>query len=254
MGDKVVIMDRNKDETIVYGGFNIYGFDIGILMLDSVFPRIEGDVGNAKTWKYPVLYKKVEGGTPQKVVMELTAEDIQPFISAAKELEKEGVKAITTSCGFLTLFQKELSEAVDIPVFTSALLLVPMIAHMIGNRKVGILTANKGTLSDLHLKAAGIDKERCVIKGLEDMSNFTHFTVQNWTKVDVELCRQELCQAAHEMVTSDEVIGAIVLECTNMPPFSKDIQDVTNLPVFDIISLVDMVYQSWNPNTYIRRK
>lgn len=58
-----MVIDMKKD-VIAYGGYNTYGFDIGILMLDSSFPRIEGDVGNARTWNYPVLYKKVEGGTP----------------------------------------------------------------------------------------------------------------------------------------------------------------------------------------------
>lgn len=45
----------------ITGGRNVYGYDIGVLMLDSVFPRICGDIGNAKTWDFPVLYKKVEG-------------------------------------------------------------------------------------------------------------------------------------------------------------------------------------------------
>lgn len=245
-------MINGKNKKIACGGYNIYGFDIGILMLDSVFPRIEGDVGNAKTWDYPVLYKKVVGGTPKKVVMELTRDDILPFIDAAKELEKEGVKAITTSCGFLSLFQKEISRAVNIPVFTSALLLVPIVKRMIGDRKVGILTANEKTLSAAHLQSVGVDKCECVIKGLEDKPNFTHFTVQNWLKVDVELCRDELRQATRELMKYDASIGAIVLECTNMPPFSKDIQEVANLPVFDIVSLTNMVYKSWNVKEYRR--
>lgn len=244
-------MDAVKKDGFAYGGYNTYGFDIGIIMLDSCFPRIEGDVGNAKTWRYPVLYKRVIGGTPKKVVLELTDDDIQPFVEAARELEREGVRAITTSCGFLALFQEKLCNAVNIPVFTSALLLVPLVKKMIGaNRKVGVLTASKSTLTDSHLKAVGIDKQSCVIRGLEDKENFTHFTVQNWNKVDVGLCRKELVAAAGELIKMDENIGAIVLECTNMPPFSKDIQKVTNLPVFDIISLTDMIYDSWNPREY----
>ncbi len=37
----------------------------------------------------------------------------------AKEVEKEGVRAITTSCGFNAIFQEALANAVNIPVFTS---------------------------------------------------------------------------------------------------------------------------------------
>lgn len=230
-------------EKIVYGGKNVYGYDIGILMLDSKFPRIRGDVGNAKTWDFPVLYKTVVGGTPKKVVLELTEDDIEPFILAAKELEQAGVKAITTSCGFLALFQKQLANAVSIPVFTSALLMVPFVKRFIGeNRKIGILTANSKTLSDAHLRAVGICKEDVVIKGLEDKEVFTDFTVQNWDQVDTEKCRAELLEATEELLHENDDIGAMVLECTNMPPYTKDIQQVAGMPVFDIVTLVNFVH------------
>ena len=230
-------------EKIVYGGKNVYGYDIGILMLDSKFPRIRGDVGNAKTWDFPVLYKTVVGGTPKKVVLELTEDDIEPFILAAKELEQAGVKAITTSCGFLALFQKQLANAVNIPVFTSALLMVPFVKRFIGeNRKIGILTANSKTLSDAHLRAVGIRKEDVVIKGLEDKEVFTDFTVQNWDRVDTEKCRAELLEATEELLHENDDIGAMVLECTNMPPYTKDIQQVAGMPVFDMVTLVNFVH------------
>ena len=230
-------------EKIVYGGKNVYGYDIGILMLDSKFPRIRGDVGNAKTWDFPVLYKTVVGGTPKKVVLELTEDDIEPFILAAKELEQAGVKAITTSCGFLALFQKQLANAVNIPVFTSALLMVPFVKRFIGeNRKIGILTANSKTLSDAHLRAVGIRKEDVVIKGLEDKEVFTDFTVQNWDRVGTEKCRAELLEATEELLHENDDIGAMVLECTNMPPYTKDIQQVAGMPVFDIVTLVNFVH------------
>ena len=165
-------MDR-----IIEGHNNVYGYDIGILILDSSFPRIKGDIGNAITWRFPVLYKKVIGQTSHKVVLELNKNDIYPFIMAAKELEKEGVKAITTSCGFLALFQEELAKEINIPIYTSALMLVPMVSRMIGkNMKVGILTANKATLTKEHLMSVGINEEYCVIEGLEDKQEFTNFT------------------------------------------------------------------------------
>lgn len=235
---------------IVKGGQNIYGYDIGVLMLDSTFPRICGDIGNARTWDFPVLYKKVEGGTPKKVVLELTPEDIQPFIEGARELEAAGVKAITTSCGFLALFQEELSNSVSIPVFTSALLFVPMLSRMLGkNKKIGILTANKKTLTQKHLKAVGIENIPCKIVGLEEGEMFTSFTVQNRDCVDVEACRRELIDAAEEL-TRDGDIGIVVLECTNMPPYTKDIQEAVGLPVFDIVMLTNMFYRAMNPENF----
>lgn len=234
-------------KNIVKGGLNVYGFDVGIIMLDSSFPRIVGDIGNAKTWNYPVLYKKVEGKVPNKVVLDLTKDDIEPFVQAAKELEAEGVKAITTSCGFLSLFQQELSEAVSIPVFTSSLLFVPMLARMIDlKRKVGILTANKKTLSSMHLNKVGIDESTVKIVGLEDKKVFTNYTVYNWDQVDINECRKELQEAANELM-NDDTVSVVVLECTNMSPFIKDISDIVKVPVFDIVTMVNMYYNGLNP-------
>lgn len=235
---------------VVSGGKNVYGYDIGILVLDSTFPRIRGDVGNAKSYDFPVLYKKVRGGLPKKVVLNLRKEDIQPFAEGAVELEKEGVKAITTSCGFLALFQEELSSCVDIPVFTSALLFVPMLSQMVGKgKKIGILTANSMTLTECHMQAVGIEPSKCKVVGLEGGEEFTNFTVQNRDKVDVESCRKELIAAAQRLV-GDGDVGMIVLECTNMPPYSYEIHRSTGLPVFDIVMLTNLFYSAMNPKRF----
>ena len=242
-GDNVV-------KEIELGGKNVYGYDIGVLVLDSTFPRIKGDIGNAKTWDFPVLYKRVEGGTPKKVVLELSLKDIEPFIQAAKELEREGVRAITTTCGFLSLFQKELCDSVNIPVFTSALLFVPMLSKMIASdKKIGVLTANKKTLTKKHLKAVGIEDIPMKIIGLEDGEEFTNFTVQNRDRVNTSVCRAELIEAAKKLVEDDD-IGIVVLECTNMPPYTKDIQEVVDVPVFDIVTLTNMFYTALNPKRF----
>ena len=230
---------------IVYGGQCIYGYDIGVLMLDSRFPRIVGDVGNAKTWNFPVLFKKVENATPTKVVLNLKKEDIQPFIDAAKELEKCGVKAITTSCGFLALFQKELSEEVSIPVFTSALIMLPMISRMIGNRKVLVLTANSDTLTKKHIESVcgSIDNINMDVVGTQPKPTFTHFTVQNWESVDLEKCEQDIMETI-DAAMEKEKYGAILLECTNMPPYSDKIRQRYGLPVFDFISLMNFAHSA----------
>ncbi len=238
-------------EDIVRGGRNVYGFDIGVLMLDSDFPRICGDIGNAKTWDFPVLYKKVEGKSPEDTVMRLNKGDIGPFMKAAQELEKEGVKAITTSCGFLSLFQEELSSCVDVPVFTSALLFVPMLVKMLGrNKRIGILTANKKRLTLEHLKAAGIEETKCRIAGLEDGEEFTNFTVQNRDCVNIRKCDNELIKAAMELIKENDV-AMIVLECTNMPPYARNIQKAARIPVFDIVLLTNMFYGALNPKRFL---
>lgn len=230
---------------IVNGGYNVYGYDIGILMLNSHFPRIIGDVGNAKTWNFPVLFKTVNK-KPNKVVLDLTKDDITPFIDAAKELEKNGVKAITTSCGFLSLFQKELANEVNIPVFTSSLIMLPFISQILGNRKVLVLTANSETLTPAHLESVCGNLENCNYKivGTQKYKTFTHFTVNDWNAVDLDECESDIFNCLDEAIKNDPTYGAILLECTNMPPYSDKIRNKFKMPVFDFISLTNFVHYS----------
>jgi len=66
---------------------------------------------------------------------------LQPFVDAAVQLAGQGAAMITTSCGFLSVFQQELAAAVSVPVLTSALAQVPLAASAIGrDQRVGILT------------------------------------------------------------------------------------------------------------------
>ncbi|WP_026513903.1 aspartate/glutamate racemase family protein [Butyrivibrio sp. LB2008] len=223
---------------IVKGGKTFYGYEVGIIMLDTKFPRIQGDIGNALSFGYPVLFEKVVDWKPSKVVLDLSKKDIEPFIDAAKRLERAGCKIISTSCGFLSLFQKEIADSVDVSVFTSALIMAPMIKQTISSdKKVCILTANKKTLSNEHLFSVGINRNDYIIYGLEEEKTFTNFTVQNWDEVDVDECRNDLLKVTRRAI-SDNNIGAILLECTNMPPFANDIKRISGLPVYDIISLL----------------
>ena len=112
---------------MVYGNRTIYGQSIGILMLDTRFPRLPGDIGNATTFSYPVMYKIVEQATVDRVVKEADAGLIEPFVRAGMELIQNGARAIVTSCGFMAIFQKELAQALPVPVFTSSLLQVPLV-------------------------------------------------------------------------------------------------------------------------------
>src|SRR5437016_10519549 len=141
----------------VRGGFNQYGVTVGILMLDTRFPRIPGDMGNATTFPFPVRYHRVQGAAPDLVVRR-GAEGLLPaFVAGARQLEREGVGAVTTNCGFLVKFQRELAAAVAVPVFTSSLLLVPLVHRMLPRgRRVGIMTVNAGLLTQEHLDGAGI--------------------------------------------------------------------------------------------------
>jgi Asp/Glu/hydantoin racemase len=227
------------------GGKNIYGYPIGILMLETQFPRIPGEIGNATTWDFPVLYKIVKKATPDVVVRKGARGLLDPFIQAAQELEREGVRAITTNCGFLALFQKEMASAVNIPVFTSSLMQVPLVYMMIKpSQKVGIITIHSKSLTQKHLACVGADKVPHIIYGTEGEEEFSRVILDDEMELDVNKSREDLVRVAKRMVSEQPEVGAIVLECTNMPPYAAAIQKETNLPIFDIYTLVTLVYHA----------
>lgn len=234
------------------GGRNLYGLPIGILMLDTVFPRIPGDIGHAATFPFHILYHRVRGASPVRVVREADPALLDGFLEGARALEAEGVLAITTGCGFLSVFQRQLAAAVRVPVFTSALMLVPMVARMLApGRTVGILTVDSGSLTPRHLAEAGIGGDvPVVVAGLEGGRAFTRVLLENGLELDVEAVRREHVEAARDLVGRHPEVGAIVLECTNMPPYAAAIREATGRPVFDITTLIRMVYDALAPPRY----
>jgi hypothetical protein len=226
------------------GGRNIYGFAVGILMLDTRFPRIPGDMGNATTFPFPVRYHRVDGAGPDLVVRRGAEGLLDAFLDGARYLEREGVAAVTTNCGFLVKFQRQMAAAVRIPVFTSSLLLVPLVHRMLApGRRVGIMTVNAPSLSPEHLVGAGIGSDiPLAVIGMETEKEFTRVLLDDELELDVALAREEHLRVARRLVDAYPDLGAIVLECTNMPPYADDIRRATGLPVFDITSLVRMAH------------
>lgn len=223
---------------IVRGGKAIYGNSIGILMLEARFPRIPGDMGNATTWPFPVHYKIVRGATPDRVVRKKAEGLLHHFIDAAKELVEDGVDGITTNCGFLSLFQNELSSAVSVPILTSSLMQVEMVNRFLPRgKRAGILTVSASTLTEEHLKKAHVPPGT-PIGTTEGGEEFTRAILGNEIELNVELARKDNVQAALQLKDQNPDMGAIVLECTNMCPYAQDITAATGLPTFSIYDLV----------------
>lgn len=233
------------------GGKAIYGAPLGILMLEARFPRIPGDMGNAATWPFPVLYRVVKGATPEKVVLKGAAGLLPDFIEAAKELVRLGAEAITTNCGFLSLFQKELAAAVEVPVATSSLMQVPWVqATLPPGQRVGLVTVSGSTLSPAHLEAAGVPLDTPVI-GTESGREFFRVLIKaEKNDMDIALAQQDVVAAGMELVAKHPDIGAIVLECTNMPPYAAALQAAVGRPVYDIYSMVTWFHAGLRPRIH----
>jgi len=224
--------------SVVAGGKTVYGASVGILMLETRFPRIPGDMGNAGTWPFPVLYKVVRGATPDLVVRRGAAGLAESFIDAARELVADGADGITTTCGFLTLFQDQLAEAVGVPVATSSLMQVPMVQGLLSSgQRVGILTISKASLTPEHLKASGIPMDTPIV-GTDEGREFSRAILDDEPTLDVDLARDDLIDAGTRLIKDFPKTGAIVLECTNMVPYAADLRQTLGLPIYSIYSFV----------------
>jgi Asp/Glu/hydantoin racemase len=232
------------------GGKAIYGAAVGILMLEARFPRIVGDMGNALSWPFPVHYKIVRGASPDRVVRRNAEGLLDDFIAAARELVADGVDGITTNCGFLSLFQEELADAVGVPVATSSLMQVAMVNRLLPkNKRAGILTISSSTLTSLHLDKAGVPAGTPV-GSTENGREFTRAILGNEMTLDVDAARADNIEAANRLKADNPDLGAIVLECTNMVPYAADIRAATGLPVFTIASFVAWFQSGLSPRIY----
>src|SRR5271163_3155402 len=164
---------------IARGGKTLYGASVGILMLETRFPRIPGDMGNAETWPFPVLYKVVPGASPRRVVCEKAEGLLDEFLDAATELVQLGADGITTTCGFLSLYQREIASHVGVPVATSSLMQIPFIERILPpGKRVGVLTVSAASLLPEHLIAAGADPKTPVV-GTDNGGEFTRVMLGN---------------------------------------------------------------------------
>lgn len=235
---------------IARGGKSVYGASVGILMLDAQFPRIPGDMGNALTWPFPVLYRIVRDASPDRVVRQRAEGMLDTFIDTARELVKDGADGITTNCGFLSLFQKELAEAVQVPVATSSLMQVEMVNRILpANKRAGILTISASTLTQDHLNAAHVPSGT-PIGTTEGGQEFTRAILGNEMALDVEKARTDNVEAALALKSNHPELGAIVLECTNMCPYAADIQQATGLPAFSMVTFVSWFQAGLAPPKY----
>jgi Asp/Glu/hydantoin racemase len=237
--------------TTVTGGKAIYGAQVGILMLESRFPRILGDVGNAASWPFPVHFKVVRGASPNRVVRQNAEGLLNAFIAAAQELEADGVDGITTTCGFLSLFQLDLAKAVSVPVITSSLMQVAQVNRMLApGRRAGILTISASSLTSEHLNRAGVP-DGTPVGTTEGGRVFTRAILDDELELDVKAARADNVAAAKALKASHPELGAIVLECTNMAPYAADVHAATGLPVFSILTLINWFQASLSPNRLV---
>jgi len=235
---------------VAHGGKALYGAAVGILMLEARFPRIPGDMGNAETWPFSVLYRVVRGASPERVVKERAKGLLPAFLDAARELVALGADGITTNCGFLSLYQRELAQHVGVPVATSSLMQVPWVAALLPpGKRVGILTISAASLTAEHFRAIGVDPATPVM-GTDGGREFSRAILGDEIELDVAAAEQDILEAGAALKAANPDLGAVVLECTNMAPYARALSEHLALPVFDIVSFITWFQAGLRPRDF----
>ena len=222
---------------------------LGIIMLNTRFPRVVGDIGNPKTFAFPVRYRIVEQATVGQVVRAdgLSAALVDGFVAAAHELAATGVAGLTTSCGFVAICQHELARRCPLPIVASSLCQVPLVqAALPAGRRVGVITIDARKLTPAHLAAVGAPADTPVV-GTEGGAELTRVIEQDLQELDPAKASQDVLEAGEALVAKAPEVGAIVLECTNMAPYARALAAHLGLPVFDILSLLAWWHRSLRP-------
>ncbi|AXI46870.1 hypothetical protein C1J03_13055 [Sulfitobacter sp. SK012] len=222
---------------------------LGVLMLDTAFPRILGDAGNPNSYPFPTKIETVTGaGAPDVVAAHgPRAELTESFIGVAQKLEADGAIGLVSTCGFLVHRQHEIAASVNIPVMVSALSLYPILKIATGGAPIGVLTASEPNLVDGTLQAAGIDPGGVEIAGLDGCKPFSDAILAEKLSQPSTLDAQEIeafaISQAKSLLQRNPSIKCFLLECGNLPPYAEPIRAATDRPVFSILDAAQMI---WN--------
>ncbi|MYE59932.1 MAG: aspartate/glutamate racemase family protein [Alphaproteobacteria bacterium] len=231
--------------TVALGGAPIGGAALGILMLDARFPRVPGDMGNGDTWPFPVLYEigaaAPRGGGGARGADGRSGE----FLAGAGGWAARGAAAVTTVCGFLSLFQPELAARAGVPVASSTLMQVPALDRMLPpGKRTGVITVSRESLWDDHFTAVGASADTPV-EGTEGGRELTRVLIGNEPWLDMAAAEADVTAAARRLMARSPEVGAIVLECANMAPYAAAVRRETGLPVHDIYSFITWVHSGF---------
>ncbi len=243
-------LEDNK-EIRMKKGQNYAGYSVGILHIDDVYyPLVPGNVVNAYTYDFPVRMMAV----PDLDVPGLLSGDpnfSKPIIDAAKKLQSEGIRAVSGACGFFGHFQKQVAEALDIPVGLSSMVQINWIKSVMKpGKRIGVLTADASSLTEPLLKNCGIeDPSNLIVKDLRHGPQFSAI-LEGRGSFDNGVVKNEVVSAALEVVENNADVGAILLECSDMPPYASYIQREVGLPVFDFITLIRWLHYATTHKPY----
>lgn len=212
---------------------------VGVAMLDTRFPRIPGDIGCAETFDPPALIERVGGSRVRDAVTDAAHDDglVEGFIAAAQRLRRRGADIIATSCGFLSPLQSALEDAVPATIVSSVLIDLPDIRRSIDpGSAIGILTFDSRKLGFGHLPESSPPYQ---IAGLENGDELFPVISNDQPHLNEDAARNDALTSAKHLLGQDSEISVLVLECTNLPPYQPQIEELTGRPVYSIRNAIE---------------
>jgi hypothetical protein len=220
---------------------------LGILMLEGKMAAVAGCLAADATFPYPVIRRTVPGSRPPAGRADVEA--MAPaYVAAARRLEADGADVITDNCnGLMVFMQERLAAAVSVPVFTSALMLVPIVGRLLPGRRIGILAFAPEAVSEEVYQACGFGGADLplAVAGVAQCASWQEFLR---TKEIPDALRPrllaDLVEAGRGLQRVHADLGAFVSECTLLPPGCQALRDALGLPVFDILTCLDLLVGS----------
>ena len=229
-----------------------YGMGLGIMILDEVYPGFPGDVRNASAYPFPIQYDIVKDvDIPRLVFEDDKSPCLEPILESAMRLQDMGCRAIAAECGYFAFFQREVAAQLDIPVFMSSLLQVPLMQITAGlDHKVGLLCALKNLLTDTHLQSVGIQpSDNIVIAGAMDeyhLPEFDSLWITGKRPVvptsNFEKAEKDFVAVCKDFVHKNPGMKALTFECTGFQPFARAAQREIDIPIYSWSTLLDYAY------------
>ena len=228
----------------------VHGTMIGVIVLDTGFERLPGDVAHTATWDFSVQFRVVRGVQPRDVIEGDPAKSLSAFYAAIDDLVATGVRAIATSCGFLAAVHPQLRAYSPVPFASSSLMQIPLALSLLPQgQTVGVLVSDIAAMSDQHFLNVGAPLGLPLGELSYDGPIRTGMR-ENRMRVDAAAQERDALDAVAHMLSAHTNIGAIVSECANLPPYAAAIERAFGLPVYDVVTLVNWLHAGLAPRQF----
>lgn len=220
------------------------GFSLGALVMKSWVPKPCGHISNASNYDFPIYFQVVENSNTKAI--HGGAQSIIPdILEAEKKCEDMGCKSIFTSCGYFGHFQRTIANHSSVPVYLSAVCLIPFIFRIMPKDwELGIICYNKDKLTTHLLEECGVTpamRARCHVADVIGQPELSCI-IKDQGHYNIDNGKNDVVNVARKLVSENINIGAILLECTDLPPHSYAIQEALGLPVFDSTTMIKFIH------------